>query len=398
MKVKRNSRSRKPPGWSTRLELSEDVREVETVRWLFETYLQSTCSIRSLVVELNRRGVISPRGVSWSHQHVKFILTNRTYIGTSTYGFKSAGVLHQVTATGEIGPPSKVKKLKPAVMVEKAHPAIISVEMFEAVQEKMQTRSFNRTKPRNSGAILSGLVYCGACGRRMYGHAKRQKKSGRDYLYYTCPSASVYGTCEHYSISAKVLDEYIVDLLKQRVCSPEAIRRLRQKIERQKAERSTMQPARVKSLKAQVDELSRKIKRGVENLLVADTRNVPEMSDALNALRTQRAGLEAELEGIDVASKPPVSADAAIERLERLAEVLAAPNRAKVRDVLHALIERVELWFRRDGTRFKLAKGNCVVIGPGQNSPFGTTASSVVNGTRHSSVTCLSVGERSVAD
>lgn len=377
--LKRNCRTRKPKGWTSRLELSDDVREVETVRWMFESYGNSVTSLRSMAADLNRRAVPSPEETLWNVTSIRQILTNPAYIGRASYGLRRLGKLHQVTDDGEIGAVTSRKPRTTApIQVENAHPEIVSAALFERVQERLEQRAIRRTKPRVNGALLSGLVFCGHCGQKMFGGAHFQKKRGRSYRYYVCSGATTKGTCSHQTISADVLDNFVIDLLKRNMLSPEAVLRLRKQIERQLAERGKRQPDRAKALQGQVAELDRKIKRGTANLLEADSRHVRDMSDMLNDLRTQRAAVQAELDGLSVSKTSRVSVDAAIANLERLADILKSPNKPKVRELLHSLIERIDLWFRREGRRSRLAKGNCILIGPGQVSGYAIVGSPTI--------------------
>jgi DNA invertase Pin-like site-specific DNA recombinase len=362
MKLVRNTRSRKPGGWSVRLELSDNRGEVETVKWIFDTYVNSLTSIRAIAADLNKRKVPAPIGRQWYVQTVVQMLTNQTYVGTAAYGLRRWGSLHQVTEDGEIGLPKPGKrKEKPSVVVEDAHPAIVSKQLFNAAQDRLISRRIEKAKPKAGGALLSSLMHCGHCGGKMYAHKSGQK--GHRLDYYVCTNSSVKGVCRAYSISMPDIDEFVMDLLKRNLFSTEAIKRFRSRAAKQAGERRGKQPDRAKSLQAQIAELERKIKRGLENLLEVDKRHAKDLSDILNGLRTQRAALQAELDGLSVSDRSGVPVDAVVARLKEAGALLDSRDRPKVKQLLQSIIQRIDLWFFKQGKRYRLSKGICTLAG-----------------------------------
>jgi hypothetical protein len=63
---------------------SANRQEVKTVRWLFQTYVETDRSARSLVIGLNKRGVPAPNGGERDFSHIKNILKHPVYIGCLT--------------------------------------------------------------------------------------------------------------------------------------------------------------------------------------------------------------------------------------------------------------------------------------------------------------------------
>lgn len=104
-------------------------------------------------VELADRLAMTPSGV-------RYMLRNRVYIGELKVG----------------------RHVNPA-----AHPPIIDLPTFEAVQAKLAAR----TRPARSGepSLLIGLVRCASCGHVM---TRQSRKGGKAY---TCPKRHSGGSC-----------------------------------------------------------------------------------------------------------------------------------------------------------------------------------------------------------
>ena len=145
--------------------------EAEVVRMIYSAYLRGQGK-EDIARELNRLGTERGRGrQKWHPSTVHYILTNISYTGdmiwqksyaTDTIPFR------QVRNHGE----------KPQYFAENCHPAIVSREEFQRVQELMASRREQFTagaKPRES--VYSGHIFCGECGSMC-----RQKiSSGKRY-------------------------------------------------------------------------------------------------------------------------------------------------------------------------------------------------------------------------
>ena len=137
-------------------ELIVNEKEAEVVREIYRLFL-SGLTPHGIGKELTARHIPTPGGkVKWTASTVKSILTNEKYKGDA---------LLQKTFT----PDYLTKKTKkndgqiPQYYVENSHPAIITSEVFDAVQTEMERRQ--GTKSRYSGVdILASKLICGECG------------------------------------------------------------------------------------------------------------------------------------------------------------------------------------------------------------------------------------------
>ncbi|MCM1130408.1 MAG: recombinase family protein [Roseburia sp.] len=107
---------------------------------------------------------------AWDYWKLDSILTNEIYVGT-LINFKKRKVTFR---SKKLVPndPSKILK------IENRFPAIISKEMFDAVQE---IRSFKFRASRGEHKEFSNLIYCGDCGRKII--LRQQSRSKQHYFY-----------------------------------------------------------------------------------------------------------------------------------------------------------------------------------------------------------------------
>ncbi len=352
-----NERFNKPAGWTVKLAPAANHQEVEVVQWLFGEFANSDRSLRSLVVELNNRGIPTRRGGPWTAVSITYILTHPTYTGAATFGRRRGGKYHHMGAGGEITKGGGRRRDGEPIIVEQTHEGLIDAEMFNAVQAKLQARKTTRTKPRYNGYILNGVLRCGHCGRRLFGACT----GGKDHphLRYYCCSGIKDGLCKRYMIRQDALDAFVLDTLHQRLFNPHALEQITRAIHRRVKGNGTFK-ANVAQLKTRLGALERKIAKGSENLLLANPEDIPELSALLADWRRDRERLQSELEAL--AAKPnggdaEQRASRAVKELGRLRDHLATGDPSRVRAVVKALVEGIELWWESAGRYRKLSRG-----------------------------------------
>jgi len=105
------------------------AREVRIVRWMFEEYLRNP-NCNHIARELNRRGVLNDAGRHWSCKTVLSLLDNEKYAGHLLY--------HRCSK--KLAGPLVHNPKSQWVRVEHAHAALVSPELFAAVQRKRAER------------------------------------------------------------------------------------------------------------------------------------------------------------------------------------------------------------------------------------------------------------------
>ncbi|MGD2207509.1 MAG: recombinase family protein [Anaerolineae bacterium] len=152
-------------------------------------------------VELRTKGIPNryPPG-PFSRSSVRDILLRRFYTGVVVY-----------YGTDDEG--RKRKRHDFAYTAPGRHPALVSEELFDEVQE---LRSFAANRRRNEQGVprlypLSGILRCSECERQMWGFSANE---GIRY-YRDSTRAERRGDCEQMTVRAEEIEEELVDLLRQ---------------------------------------------------------------------------------------------------------------------------------------------------------------------------------------
>lgn len=149
------------------LEIHEE--EGEIVRCIFDWYLHGLDGRPAglTIIANHLLDIHAPtgdQGSTWRPCRIHRILTNPTYAGLLQRGLNKT--VREVTPSGVV---KKRVMQDSGVRVKGLHPAIISMEDFEAVQEKLHTR--DRHIPVRRGATIqnpfTGLLICSQCGHSM---------------------------------------------------------------------------------------------------------------------------------------------------------------------------------------------------------------------------------------
>jgi DNA invertase Pin-like site-specific DNA recombinase len=373
----------RPKSWDVTLVPSENPEEVETVVWIFRTFLDTEGSLRGMANELNRRGVRAPgryrRGDRawplWDTNAIKRVLTNPVYCGDYRYGYVGSGSYHRIVGD-EVrehkGKRCRRKNDRAACIIRDAHESLVSRQAWDLAQAKLAARKAESRYVRDAGYVLTGLLYCGHCGSRMQGTsaACRAPRNGKAYAYrrYICQSSRTKGVavCLAYSLREDVLLPFLVRKLQEEYLAPDKVERLRERLrERLATPRPGQTLPTADQLRDRLAKLDEEIKRASLNVLRAQD-NIDLLNEALTGLRHERDGLALDLRDAEARGEPEVDVEATVEeavgRLRTLGERMNEADPVRLRHVLRQMIARIDLYYERPEGRkrrawFRLEKG-----------------------------------------
>lgn len=206
--------------------------EAEIIRNIYEQYLGGN-SLSIIADNLTKENIKTPSGKdTWSSGTVKSILTNEKYKGDA--------LLNKTYVVDCIS--KKVQKNngeRPMYYVENNHPAIVTKDIFNRVQEEFKRRNSKigfKGKQNKTGLgrysskyALSELLFCGECGtpyRRCTWTATGKKK-----IVWRCINRLEYGKryCHHSpSIEEEKLKTGIIEaIMENAIKTPELLNTLK---------------------------------------------------------------------------------------------------------------------------------------------------------------------------
>jgi len=173
--------------------------------------------------ERRRWADLDPR--TWTTTMIQRMLGRVVYVGDSLCGihnYKYSRTLERSRTGGYLfGKKKRILELAPeeAILVEDAHPGIVSRLLFQQVQQQMELRKraslLGRRSP-NARYPLTGLLFCGCCSGPMIHHGRNRAKG---YQYYTCANRLRKGraVCTQGNVRSDALHELILLVLEERL-------------------------------------------------------------------------------------------------------------------------------------------------------------------------------------
>ena len=182
-----------------------NAEEAKIVAMIFSLYL-SGYNCNDIARILNEEGAVTKSGNPFKAFSVYGILKNERYTGVYIFNRTEAKGYDHKRNSHRSKPPEEI------IRIEGGIPAIISREVWEAVQHKLQDKS-NRLKTAKVIYLLSSKIYCGICGKRMYGTI-RYRSGAESFHEYMCNTPR--SNCSNHKEIDKIsLERYVVDLVQK---------------------------------------------------------------------------------------------------------------------------------------------------------------------------------------
>ena len=252
-------------GAKERPTLEVDPAAAPVVKEIFESSLSGN-GLKEICKTLNGRGITN-RGKRWNKGGLHYLLTNEAYTGAAVWGRTSKG-----------------QKATDPVRVEGAWPALVSRELFDAVQEAMRDRAPKVQRPARVGSrfLLSGLLKCGVCGKP---YRAQGAKSGQ-FAYYICGTLFTEGagTCSARYLNASRLEAFVVEKIRSNILTEGNIRDLVKVVAEEMDGVTREQRKRLETIEDELEDVKRKLGRIWHFIETSDAV----MADASDRIREHR--------------------------------------------------------------------------------------------------------------
>ena len=260
-------------GTKERPTLEVDPATAPIVKEIFESSLRGN-GLKEICRTLNDRGITN-RGKRWYKGGLHYLLTNEAYTGTAVWGRTT-----------------KVEKAQDPVRVDGAWPALVSRELFDAVQQAMRDRAPKVQRPGRVGSkfLLSGLLKCGGCGRP---YSAQGAKSGQ-FAYYVCGTLfrEGAGTCSARYLNAPRVEDFIVEKIRERILTEETIVELVTLVAEEIDAMAGELAGRLKVIEAELGDVRKRLERLYEALETSEL-TLEVLSPRIFSLRHREEQLEA---------------------------------------------------------------------------------------------------------
>ncbi|MCP4876183.1 MAG: recombinase family protein [Gammaproteobacteria bacterium] len=333
--------------------------EAATVRQIFHGIGVERLSIGEVCRRLGEAQIETKTGkADWDRSVVWGMLQNPAYMGRAAFGKTKARDLRprvrpQKHSAETPKRPYSVERTNREDWIEIPVPAIISEELFLAVQHQLdENRKRARRRRRGAAYLLQGLTVCGHCHYAYYGKkvSSAASKGKKQYAYYRCIGTDSYRfggqrICDNPQVRTDRLDDLVwgqvVDILR----NPE---RLKKEYERRLdiLERDEKEKHDTTALEKQ----KRNLKKGKSRLIDSYADGLIDKEDfepKIGQLKIKLQQLECQIEECKQHNVTQFELFLVISRLEEFAKTvndrLDSIDFHTRREIIRALVKRVEV-------------------------------------------------------
>ena len=262
--------------------------EAEAVRAIFEMFAAGH-GYSEIISWLNDNGYTTKRGTMFVKNGLFSILENEKYVGTYVYNRAVPRKFKTAAYKGKWKPEEEI------IRILGGCPAIVSQELFDKVQ------NIKAANKRRSGRyyskefyLLTGIVFCGICGRRYQGNMRLSGKSKCIFAAYRCETHRA--KCGNKEMNKDYLDAYIISLLREKLFNVRTMRSCVAKLNRYIEQYNSTFDAQYETKKSRLDELSQSlanITAAIEKGIITDS-----IIQRAEALESERNEITIDLDGM----------------------------------------------------------------------------------------------------
>lgn len=276
------------------------LEEARVVREVYEWIGRDRLTIGEVGRRLKSEGIRSPKGKEiWDRATIWGMLKNPAYKGTAAFGKTHVGerrtrLRPQRRSQEQPRRGYSTYDVSPEDWILIPVPAIVSEELFEAVQEQLaENRRMARTRLRGATYLLQGLVVCKRCGYAFYGKrasSASAKGKRRRYAYYRCIGSDAHRfegkkICHNKQVRTDLLEEAVWSDVCALLRDPS---RIEEEFQRRLCGDKNIGEEKIEQTKVLIN----KTKRGIARLIDAYSDGLLEKREFEPRLKTSRQRLE----------------------------------------------------------------------------------------------------------
>lgn len=325
--------------------------EARVVQQVFDWVGKDRMSLGEVRRRLEESGAKTRSGKSWwDRTTVWGMLKNPAYMGQAAFGKTKIGekrsrLRPQRNSSSKPRQSYSTYDVPQEDWITVPVPALVSAELFAAVQEQLtENRSRARERRRGATHLLQGLVCCKYCDYAFYGKPAKNRH-GQHYVYYRCIGTDAYRfggkrVCSNRQVRGDLLEDavwaQVVDLLQNPA-------RLRSEYERRLKSKSKDDPAKLEQERKSVqNKIARMIDSYADGII-----NKAEFEPRVKRAKNQLKAIEEQERKLAEQNQNSQQLELLIVRIDEFAAKLTGKlldvDWETKREIIRSVIRRVEI-------------------------------------------------------
>ena len=252
-----------------RLNVNENI---DIVKFIFDEYVKQGASLRSVAMQLNKKGITCAQRKQWDSVSVGRLLRTPAYVKANVdvrnyYAARGVIVNNPVEDyTGEkacfifgkrLANERKYTDLSEHLLVIAAHNGIIPPDMFIKCQYKFDNNKQIKNAGKGKYTWLSGLLKCGQCGYSL--KVLNDARTGKQYL--VCSGRTNLKICDcRHSENIRDVEAFVKQQLSDKIAETVS----------QRAQRKECKENNINELKISLAKVEEKISNLIKNMSEAN--------------------------------------------------------------------------------------------------------------------------------
>lgn len=319
--------------------------EANAVRLIFDMAYRGE-KYADIVRELNSRGYRTKHGNEFNSTCLHELLKNRKYIGECIYNKR---VSQSVCNSSRV-----FKDESEWIVRTDVYEPLVSVEVFEAVQQRIRERSLRRAPSKRGTYLLTGKIECAECGGYYCGTRKKNGKGTVSYAYVCNHKKKDRNDkgCRNPMVSCSLLEGYVLEKLAEFVFSDSMIPEITERYNKYLNEQNSTSANALTALNKELALVERKIDSTMELLLEMKSKA---MMENLAKLEQRRDALLKDISELTTDNTEITVTEAELKLIfEEIRRSLANGSLSNVKQLVDKYVHKVVVYPHKIVVMFNL--------------------------------------------
>lgn len=320
--------------------------EAQAIKMIFSLYDEGY-GYGEIIAKLNAQGFKTKRGNSFGKNSLYDLIRNERYKGVFVYNKHSK-------RRSDGSRTRKIKNDDEIIRIPNGMPAIVSEKLWDRCNKRLSSN-------RGSGSIstarelylLSGLVYCGECGGKMFGNGRYPAPNRQKLVTYRCSTKQMKRTCKNKEIKRDLLENFVLDQLQKYLLKDNLIPKLTTQLNDYIKEAET-KPEEITNYKSRIKELETNKKNIVE--AITKTGLSDTFSQKLSDIEVEIASITSMIAKCKNSEKLSYVTEEMVKSyIDKFKEHLLKRDKPQLKRMISSFVDRVDVYNDKVSVTFKIA-------------------------------------------
>lgn len=307
-------------------------KEAETVRIIFDMTINGN-GYAAITNHLNSLGHKTKINTNFKVNSIRDILRNEKYTGVYIFNRRAAGKKGNYINKSD----------NEIIRIEGGMPAIITKEVFDMVNNKMNTRKHVVRSNSKRNYLLSGLIKCGVCGGSYTGQGYVGGRGGAKYYVYGCASRANKSGCTNKNIRQDLVENMIIEEINRNLLNENVMNDLAEKVARLYDDSSSEMKTEISKAISELAIVKSKLS-GLLDLLLDGVITRDQYKLKTDGMNDSQEYLENRIAFIQGVQKKGIKKEDVVKHLLNLRSMLESEDFKHRRHVIETTVQRIDIY------------------------------------------------------